>query len=111
MVALMSPGDPGLWPRLPLTQWFPIIWGKKEGEQSAPFPHPPLGLRKERRQGGWGEQQPMVDMTHPRETRGLCALTQAPPAGSLMGFLFSLPLASGGLPKFHSGPGLSRSVE
>lgn len=38
MAAHMSHCDPGLWPCLLLTQWFPIVWGKREGGHRSLLP-------------------------------------------------------------------------
>lgn len=55
------PCDPGLWPSLLLTQWFPIIWGKREGGHTLSSPSD-TGVEE-------GEQQPLGGHDSPQKWR------------------------------------------
>lgn len=70
--------DPGLWPSLLLTQWFPIIWGKREGGHTLSSP-PDTGVEV-------GELQPLGGHDSPQKWRQGASLAE-----SLLGFLPALP--------------------
>lgn len=102
--------DPGLWPCLLLTQRFPIIWGKQEGDHSPPQPGLTLGLRRGRREEAAAAPW-RTGFSPEGETRAPPRPCSGPSCWTSAGISLSLALSVWGLTEFHSETGLSRSVK